>query len=151
MTKGRLKLDEVNTEKISEVTYHYPTWTTQSTDARTVDILNTDNPSSYGIIAEEVRYIDDMPYNWQPDGLQKDDEGKGVAANALCAADHHQAYVYFIPNDAGLSLTCTVYYTKIGSTGEPQNVKSTAESPVVISPLRGNRTYQLNLEIDPTP
>ena len=148
---GRLKLDTDKVEKIDDKWYHYPTWSGQTTDARTVNILNTDNPSSYGIIAEEIRYIDDMPYKWQPEGLQKDDEGNGVLANALCAADHHQAYVYFIPYDAGLSLTCTVYYTLMGSTGVPYNGHSTAAAPVAVgTPLRGNRTYNLNLDINPT-
>ena len=145
---GRLKLDTHQTEKINGEVYHYPTWSGQTTDARTVNILNIDNSSSYGIIAEEIRYIEDMPYNWQPEGLQKDDEGNGVLANALCAADHHQAYVYFIPYDAGLSLTCTVYYTLMGSTGVPYNGHCTADAPVAVgTPLRGNRTYNLNLVI----
>ena len=147
---GRLKLDTDKVEKIDDKWYHYPTWTGQTTDARTVNILNTDNPISYGIIAEEIRYIEDMPYKWQPEGLQKDDEENGVLVNALCAADHHQAYVYFIPYDAGLSLTCTVYYTLMGSTGVPYNGHSTAAAPVAVgTPLRGNRTYNLNLVIDP--
>ena len=147
---GRLKLDTDKVEKIDDKWYHYPTWTGQTTDARTVNILNTDNPSSYGIIAEEIRYIEDMPYKWQPEGLQKDDEGKGVLANALCAADHHQAYVYFIPNDAGLTLDCKVYYTLMDEAGNKYNGCKTRTDPVVITPLRGNRTYNLNLEINPT-
>lgn len=146
---GRLKLDTDNVEKIDDKWYHYPTWTGQTTDARTVDILNTDNPSSYGIIAEEIRYIDDMPYSWQPDGLQKDDEGKGVLANALCAADHHQVYVYFIPNDAGLTITYTVYYTQMDNAGNKKDGSKT--STVSITPLRGNRTYNLIQVINPTP
>ena len=153
---GRLKLDTDNVEKIDDKWYHYPTWTGQTTGSRTVDILNIDNPSSYGIIAEEIRYIEGMPYSWQPDGLQlkyNEDSSKweGVLANALCAADHHQAYVYFIPNDAGLTLDCKVYYTLMDEAGNKYNGCKTRTDPVVINPLRGNRTYQLNLEINPTP
>ena len=149
--KGRLKLNADNTETINAVVCHYPTWTIQPADiaARTVDIYNDteNNPTSYGIIAEEVRYIDGMPYNWQPDGLQK-----GVTANALCAEDHHQAYVYFIPNESGLSLTCTVYYTLMDDDGTTYNGYSTATTPPsdIASNLRGNRTYHLSMIINPT-
>jgi hypothetical protein len=144
---GRLKLDDDNTETISAVTCHYPTWTNQTTGDRTVDILNIDNSDSYGIIAEEIRYIDDLPYSWQPEGLQK-----GVASNALCTGDYPQAYIYFIPNEAdGLTLNCKVYYTLMDEAGNKYTGCKTRTDPVVITPLRGNRTYQLNLEIDPTP
>ena len=152
---GRLILDDDNTETISAVTYHYPTWTGQTTGDRTVDILNTDNPSSYGIIAEEIRYIDDLPYSWQPAGLQK-----GVASNALCTGDYPQAYIYFIPNEAGLTLNCTVKYRLMNSeTGytSPELSTTLADIPVPskenpgdpLKPLRGNRTYHLNLIINP--
>ena len=148
---GRLKLDDDNTETetIDEVvyTYHYPTWKNQTTGSRTVKIQNTDNSDSYGIIAEDIRYINDLPYSWQPEGLQKDGEGKGVLANALCTANHPVAYVYFIPNNDGLTLSCTVYYTLMDNGGGIHNDHRTAG--VAIKPLRGNRTYQLNLIIDP--
>lgn len=148
---GRLKLDDDNTETetIDEVvyTYHYPTWKNQTTGSRTVKIQNTDNSDSYGIIAEDIRYINDLPYSWQPEGLQKDGEGKGVLANALCTANHPVAYVYFIPNNDGLTLSCTVYYTLMDNGGGIHNAHSTKD--VAITPLRGNRTYQLNLIIDP--
>ena len=163
---GRLILDDDNTETetIDEVvyTYHYryPTWTGQvvgpwkdpenpenlENTTRTVEIQNTDNSKSYGIIAEEIRYIDDLPYSWQPEGLQK-----GVSSNALCTGDYPQAYLYFIPNEAGLTLDCKVYYTLMDEAGNKYNGCKTRTDPVVITPLRGNRTYQLNLEIDPTP
>lgn len=150
---GRLKLD--NTESDDAVTNHYPiwdhTWEGQTTGARTVDILNIDNSDSYGIIAEEIRYIDDLPYSWQPEGLKKDGEGKGILANALCTGDYPQAYIYFIPNEAGLTLDCKVYYTLMDEAGNKYTGCKTRTDPVEISPLRGNRTYQLNLEIDPTP
>ena len=148
---GRLLLDKDNTdtETIDEVvyTYHYPTWTTLTTGSRTVKIQNTDNSDSYGIIAEDIRYINDLPYSWQPEGLQKDGEGKGVLDNALCTANHPVAYVYFIPNNDGLTLSCTVYYTLMDNGGGIHNAHSTKD--VAITPLRGNRTYQLNLIIDP--
>lgn len=169
VTKGRLKLDEAKTETVTidgkPYTYNYPTWTTQATGSREVNILNTDDSNSYGIIAEEIRYIEGMPYSWQPDGLQlkhvkKEDESwvwEGVLANALCAADHHQAYVYFIPNSDALTLTCKVYYTLMDDAGHKYDGCKTATAPVAVctpatgTPLRGNLTYQLNLEINPTP
>ena len=150
---GRLKLDDDNTdtETIDEVvyTYHYPTWTTLTTSSRTVKIQNTDNPDSYGIIAEDIRYINDLPYSWQPEGLQKDGEGKGVLANALCTANHPVAYVYFIPNSDGLALDCTVHYTLMDNAGNKYNGYITATNVAVGTPLKGNRTYHLNLIIDP--
>ncbi len=157
---GRLKLDDDNTETISAVTCHYPTWTNQTTGDRTVDILNIDNSDSYGIIAEEIRYIDDLPYSWQPEGLKKDGEGKGILANALCTGDYPQAYIYFIPNEAGLTLDCTVKYRLMNSeTGytSPELSTTLADVPVPskenlgdpLKPLRGNRTYHLNLIINP--
>ena len=160
VTKGQLKLDNDQTEIIDAVIYHYPTWTVNQEDiaARTVDIYNDieKNPTSYGIIAEEIRYIEGMPYSWQPDGLQlkyNDESSKweGVLANALCAADHHQVYVYFIPNeDNGLTLTCTVKYRLMEkNTGYISDELSTTAEPVNIVPLRGNRTYKLKLIIDP--
>ena len=123
----------------------YPTWTVQTTDTREVNILNSDNPASYGIIARDIRYIDDLPYEWQPDGLQK-----GVPANALMTRDIHKAYIYFIPY-SDLSLTCTVYYTLMDDSGNVHKGHSTAEVPpsAIASPLQGNRTYQLNLIINP--
>ena len=142
---GRLKLDDDNIVNVDDVAY--PTWTTLTTGSRTVKIQNTDNSESYGIIAEDVRYINDLPYSWQPEGLQKDGEGKGVLANALCTANHPVAYVYFIPNNHGLTLSCTVYYTLMDNGGGIHNAHSTKD--VAITPLRGNRTYQLNLIIDP--
>lgn len=142
---GRLTLDDDNIVNDGDVAY--PTWKTLTTGSRTVKIQNTDNSESYGIIAEDIRYINDLPYSWQPEGLQKDGEGKGVLANALCTANHPVAYVYFIPNNDGLTLSCTVYYTLMDNGGGIHNAHSTKD--VAITPLRGNRTYQLNLIIDP--
>ena len=144
---GRLNLTEANTDAKGI----YPTWTGQTTDTRVVNILNSDDPTSYGIIARDIRYIDDLPYKWQPDGLQKDNEGKGVPANALITRDIHKTYLYFIPY-SGLSLTCTVYYTLMDKDGGIHKGHSTAEVPpsAIASPLKGNRTYQLNLIIDPS-
>lgn len=143
---GRLDLTEANTDAKGI----YPTWSGQTTDTRVVNILNSDDPASYGIIARDIRYIDDLPYKWQPDGLQKDNEGKGVPANALITRDIHKTYLYFIPY-SGLSLTCTVYYTLMDKDGGIHKGHSTAEVPpsAIASPLQGNRTYQLNLIIDP--
>lgn len=146
---GRLKLD--NTESNDAVTNHYPiwdhTWEGQIIGARTVDILNIDNSSSYGIIAEDVRYIDDLPFSWQPKGVEKDPQEKGV--NALCTGDYPQAYIYFIPNETGLTLNCTAYYRLMDSNGYTSNELSITADPVSIVPLRGNRTYQLILKINP--
>ena len=144
---GRLNLTQAEEDEKGI----YPTWTSQTTDTREVNILNTENPASYGIIARDIRYIDDLPYDWQPEGLQKDNEGKGVPANALMTRDIHKAYIYFIPYTS-LSLTCTVYYTLMDSSGNVHKGHSTANIPPnsIANPLKGNRTYQLNLIINPT-
>ncbi|MBQ9523829.1 MAG: fimbrillin family protein [Bacteroidaceae bacterium] len=146
---GRLDLTDANTDEKGI----YPTWTVQTTDTHTrvVNILNSDDPASYGIIARDIRYIDDLPYKWQPDGLQKDYEGKGVPANALITRDIHKAYIYFIPYTSPSPLTCTVYYTLMDDSGNVHKGHSTAEVPLssIANPLKGNRTYQLNLIIDP--
>lgn len=155
---GRLKLD--NTESNDAVTNHYPiwdhTWEGQITGARTVDILNIDNSSSYGIIAEDVRYIDDLPFSWQPKGVEKDPQEKGV--NALCTGDYPQAYIYFIPNEAGLTLDCTVKYRLMEESYISDELSTTVtDIPVPsvehvgdpLKPLRGNSTYQLILKINP--
>ena len=155
---GRLTLDKDNTETIESKTCHYPTWTTQTTGSRTVNILNVDNSDSYGIIAEDVRYIDDLPFSWQPKGVEKDAQENGV--NALCTGDYPQAYIYFIPNEAGLTLDCTVKYRLMNNeTGytSPELSTTLTDVPVPskenpgdpLKPLRGNRTYHLNLIIDP--
>ena len=150
---GRLKLD--NTESNDAVTNHYPIWTGTDPEhpenleytTRTVEIQNTDNSKSYGIIAEDVRYIDDLPFSWQPKGVEKDNLEKGV--NALCTGDYPQAYIYFIPNETGLTLNCTAYYRLMDSNGYTSNELSITADPVSIVPLRGNRTYQLILKINP--
>lgn len=161
---GRLKLD--NTESNDAVTNHYPIWTGTDPEhpenleytTRTVEIQNTDNSKSYGIIAEDVRYIDDLPFSWQPKGVEK-----GVASNALCTGDYPQAYIYFIPNEAGLTLDCTVKYRLMNSaTGYTSPELSTTATNVPVpskdnpndpdeplKPLRGNRTYLLKLIINP--
>ena len=156
---GRLTLDDDNIVNDDDVAY--PTWNPLTTGPREVNILNVDNSDSYGIIAEDVRYIDDLPFSWQPKGVEKDNLEKGV--NALCTGDYPQAYIYFIPNEAGLTLDCTVKYRLMNSaTGYTSPELSTTATNVPVpskdnpndpdeplKPLRGNSTYQLILKINP--
>ena len=129
---------------------HYPTWqelVPAVTEDRTITIDNSG--SGYGIIAEDVRYINDLPYAWQPAGLKKE-AGAGVPANAL-SYDGHQEYIFLIPQTGGLTLTPEVQYTIVPSSGSHVNKTATLTSGTISVPatgdLKGNKTYHLTLKI----
>ena len=140
----------LNEDNISD-DKHYPTWQDLEpavTESRTITINN--NGTGYGIIAEDVRYINELPYAWQPAGLKKDGAGKGVAANAL-SYDGHQKHIFLIPQTGGLTLTPVVQYTVVPSSGSHVNKTATLTSGTISVPetgdLKGNMTYHLTLTI----
>lgn len=148
---GKLHLYEQTTDTISksplEVKY-YPVWSNQVFDKdgggdnvdHTIVIDNDDNNAlSYGIIDAQVRYIDGLPYAWQPAGLTTEPQ------NALSTGDR-KTYVYLIPQDSPLILTVKVRYHKMTSSTNVMGIKTTtAATTTVTNPLRGNTTYSLNL------
>lgn len=149
---GRLLLSSqtTETEVVDEktVTRYYPVWSEQKYDkdggnpiSHNFTIDNTDNnPQSYGIIDSQVRYIDGLPYDWQPEGLTTKPQ------NALSTGDR-KTYVYLIPQES-LTLTVLVRYHKMTTSTDDMGVKTTtAALTTVATPLRGNTTYTLNLTL----
>ncbi len=144
-----------------EVTKYYPVWSNQVFDKdagnndkdHIIQIKNEDNdPVSYGIIDSQIRYIPEMPYAWQPEGLKVYDaevEDKNYL-NALSTGDRI-GYIYLIPQTT-LSLKLNVKYHKITSAGvDTEGEKSIEDSPdptpITISPLYGNTTYTLTIKL----
>ena len=147
---GRLSLCSQTTEGSGVDTKYYPVWTNQEFDKdedvpidHTFKIKNVDNdPESYGIIESQVRYIPNLPYGWQPAGLST------TPQDALNTGDR-KGYVYLIPQDE-LALTITVKYKKwVEGEAEPTSgAKTTTVTPTSIAnPLKGNKTYTLNLTL----
>jgi hypothetical protein len=139
---------------------HYPKWQaleTPDVETRTIIIHNKDNDAgSYGIIDAQVRYIEGLPYDWQPKGLKKytppiDAKNNGMQ-NALSTGDR-VGYIYLIPQDE-LELTVEVKYHQMTS---GSHKKTTTSSTVHIPPkpseeapyppLKGNTTYTLKLTL----
>ena len=148
---GILHLYEQTTEGSDNSTKYYPVWSDQTYDSsdspRTITISNDDeNTTCYCLIDENVRYIAGLPYIWQPAGLST------TAQNALSTIDR-KTYVYLIPQST-LSLMAEVKYKKMDTSGNIVSgtkktvlENTTTDSPIVISPLRGNTTYKLNLNL----
>ena len=125
---------------------HYPVWqalATPDTEERTIVIDNDDNNAvSYGIIDSQVRYIEGLPYAWQPAGLST------TAQNALSTGDR-QGYIYLIPVGA-LNLEVKVKCQKwTEGDDEPTAYIKTTEAAVttIDNPLKGNTRYTLNLTL----
>ena len=137
-TVGILDLTGHGTATVNGTAVTVPTWTVQEYSDKTVTISNAP-AGSYGIVAEAVRYIEDLPYRWQPAGLQK-----GKTANVL-SADGHKAYLYLIPQSS-LTLTTTVNYCVVNSTTVTPGIKTVTDA-VIATPLYGNMPYLLNLII----
>lgn len=148
---GRLSLCSQTTEGSGVDKKYYPVWTNQVFDKNiggddidhTFQIKNADNdPESYGIIESQVRYIPNLPYGWQPAGLST------TPQDALNTGDR-KGYVYLIPQNE-LTLTITVKYKKwVEGEAEPTSgAKTTTVTPTSIAnPLKGNKTYTLNLTL----
>ena len=145
---GRLSLCSQTTEGSGVDTKYYPVWTNQEFDKdgdvpidHTFQIKNVDNdPESYGIIESQVRYIPNLPYGWQPAGLST------TPQDALNTGDR-KGYVYLIPQGT-LSLTIEVKYHKMTELSDETGTKTTTVTPTSIAnPLKGNKTYTLNLTL----
>ena len=150
---GQLYLYEQETETEGEgpgaVTRYYPVWSDQVFDKdgggadidHTFQITNIENDAvSYGIIDSQVRYIEGLPYLWQPAGLST------ALQNALSTGDR-TGYVYLIPQGT-LNLTVKVKYHKVTSEDDESYTKTTtAAVTTVANPLKGNTTYTLNLTL----
>ena len=134
---GKLVLNDKTDGLGSEV---YPVWQNQEKVTASIvidkDALST---SYYGAVDEQVRYIDDLPYAWQPEGVTT------TAKNALTTIDR-KAYIYLIPQES-LTLSCDVLLQKMTATTS-EEVRHTVSSPITIAPLRGNTTYNLVLRIE---
>ncbi len=150
---GQLHLYEQETETVvvneEEVTKYYPVWSDQTYDDHTFQITNLDNDDgSYGIIDNQIRYIEGLPYSWQPAGLkvynpsapEGTDDGM---RNALSTGDR-TGYVYLIPQDEQ-NLTVKVKYHQMTSGSDKKT--TTTKTTTVASPLKGNTTYTLNLTL----
>ena len=147
---AKLKLNEETTDGDS----HYPVWEaleTPDVENRTITISNADNDDeSYGIIDSQIRYIDGLPYAWQPAGLTT------TAQNALSTGDR-QTYIYLIPQNSALELVVKVKYHKMTSAGgDETKIKTTDEVPTPIEvgttvgdakKLRGSTQYSLDIKL----
>lgn len=158
---GRLSLCSQTTEGSGVDTKYYPVWTNQEFDKdgdvpidHTFKIKNVDNdPESYGIIESQVRYIPNLPYGWQPEGLRvynpSAPEGTDNGQQDALNTGDRKGYVYLIPQNE-LTLTITVKYKKweMGAAEPTSGAKTTTVTPTTIAnPLRGNKTYTLNLTL----
>ena len=108
------------------------------------------NTASYGIIAEEARYIDGLPVAWQPAGLPHVNYAAADAstkANLLCMGDA-VSYLYLIPQPS-LTLSCVIDYCIITSAGVETEYHKTLNdgTSITIAPLNGNTTYDLTLTV----
>ena len=123
-----------------------PAWTEQETESRTIVIdSNPTNADSYGVVAEKVRYQPDLPYAWQPQGLEKD-----VTAEALSTLDR-SAFIYLIPQTEQ-RLSCKLTCCLVGSDGSLTTFTKTAGGDIRFpadesKAFEGNTTYHLNLKI----
>jgi len=160
---GQLHLYEQETETVGEgpeaVTKYYPIWSGQTYDLdHSIQIKNVDNDdASYGIIDSQVRYIEGMPYSWQPAGLkvynpsapEGTDDGM---RNALSTGDR-TGYVYLIPQDVQ-NLTVSVKYHQMTSGNDKKTTVTISPiripTPTVAVPnpkFKGNTTYTLKLTL----
>ena len=132
---GKLVLNDKTDGLGSEV---YPVWQNQDKVTASIvidkDALST---SYYGAVDEQVRYLDDLPYAWQPEGVTT------TAKNALTTIDR-KAFIYLIPQES-LTLSCDVLLQKMTTTTS-EEVRHTV-SNIALTPLRGNTTYTLELRI----
>lgn len=133
----------LNNETVDE-TKHYPVWEAlepADTENRTILIDNDDNnAASYGIIDSQVRYIDGLPYAWQPAGLST------TAQNALSTGDR-QGYIYLIPVGALTVGVTVVYYKWTEGAATPTEVTKVFDSSTLVSDLKGNTPYVLTITL----
>jgi hypothetical protein len=120
-----------------------PTWTNLDMGSRTVYIdcapPATDNDHYYGLVADSIRYIEGLPYRWQPDGLVK-----GAYHNVLTTIDR-LTYLYLIPQSS-LTLSCTIDYLLVNAEGTTSGTK-TNEKILDAKEIEGNNTYNLQVDL----
>lgn len=135
-SQGKLKLKSAGTT---------PTWTDLVTkDVTVYSSSDKTDEASYGNLYEPLCYVEDLPYRWQPAGLQKDGEFE-------CAVRQgdYPLYVYLIPQEE-LTLNCTVAYKIMNSDGtmaDGSNSLDNISIPAADAALAGNTTYALNLTL----
>lgn len=135
---GRLTLNAQTTTSTGNETEYFPVWTnlTYNGTNREITIANTATGGNYGIIDPKVRYVAELPYQWQSEGVSD------TYCNALYAAEH-QTYIYLIPQPS-LTLTCRVTYRVMTPS---TNSQQTTSSTIVMDnkEIKGNTPYRLNL------
>lgn len=124
-----------------------PSWDSHTTEARTIYIDHApdrlaaaDQEKCYGYVANDIRFIEELPYRWQPAGLQK-----GETVNALVTEDR-PTFLYLIPQST-LSLNCRIDYTLIASDESRTDGLRRTSAAKVITPLEGNTRYEVNLKL----
>ena len=147
---GRLSLCSQETTGSGVDKKYYPVWSGQTYDpAHSIQIKNADNDdASYGIIDSQVRYIEGMPYSWQPAGLKvynSDPEAEDNGMRNALSTGGKIGYIYLIPLGT-LSLTVKVKCHKMTAGSDEVKIK-TADTPITISPFYGNIPYSLNLTL----
>ena len=117
-----------------------PTWTDQETTSITIytDSDPETNTASWGTINNDIRYVKDLPYNWQPAGLNATTD-----QNVITIGDH-RGFLYLIPQ-ASLTLDCRVDYTIMSSDGTTVSGNKEHNGINVATPLNGNKPYNLKL------
>ena len=120
-----------------------PTWSEQDIKEITIytDCDPETNTASWGLISNDIRYVKDLPYNWQPAGLN------ATNYQNVITIDGHVGYLYLIPQ-ANLTLNCSVLYTIMSSDGTITEGEKVHNGKVVASPLNGNNTYNLQLRLN---
>lgn len=139
-SKGMAKSGQLvlNSQTVSEGTI-LPVWQNQKLATAEI-VIDKDATSTeyYGVVDQQLRYRDGLPYNWQPEGVTT------TAANALTTIDR-PAYLYLIPQEQ-LKLYCKVDLIKKTPTTETLVSKAVTDS-IVIAPLKGNTPYTLNINL----
>ena len=117
-----------------------PTWTNHENTDITIytDYDPETNTASWGTIDNDIRYVKDLPYSWQPAGLNATNY-----QNVITIGDH-RGFLYLIPQ-ASLTLNCTVAYTIMSSNGSMVTGSKEHNGINVATPLNGNTAYNLKL------
>ena len=118
-----------------------PTWTDHETTNITIytDYDPETNTASWGTINNDIRYVKDLPYSWQPAGLNTTDYQNVITIGG------HRGYLYMIPQD-NLTLNCSVLYTIMSSDGTITEGEKVHKG-VAVS-LVGNKPYNLQLKLN---
>ena len=120
-----------------------PKWENQDEKSITlyIDCDPETNTASWGTINNDIRYVKDLPYSWQPAGLNTTDYQNVITIGG------HRGFLYMIPQ-GNLTLNCSVLYTIMSSDGTITEGEKVHNGKVVASPLNGNNTYNLQLRLN---